>query len=37
VNLTKERKVQPAVFDGGPIARMMDADRRITLGIRAKF
>jgi outer membrane receptor protein involved in Fe transport len=37
VNLTNERKVQPAVFDSGPIARMMDADRRISLGIRGRF
>ena len=37
VNLTKERKVQPGVFSGGPIARMSDADRRISIGLRAKF
>ena len=37
VNLLKERTVQPAVFPDGPIARMMDADRRITLGLRVKL
>ena len=37
VNLLKERKVQPGVFADGPIARMSDSDRRISLGIRARF
>jgi hypothetical protein len=37
VNLLKDRSVQPAVFQDGPIARMKDADRRITIGLRAKL
>jgi hypothetical protein len=37
VNLLKERKVQPGVFANGPIARMSDSDRRISVGIRARF
>ena len=37
VNLTKEMKVQPGVFAGGPIARMSDADRRISISLRAQF
>ena len=37
VNLLKERTIQPAVFPDGPIARMMDADRRVTLGLRVKL
>ena len=37
VNLLKDRTVQPAVFQDGPIARMKDADRRITIGLRAKL
>ena len=37
VNLLKDRTVQPGVFPGGPIARMMDSDRRVTLGVRVKL
>ncbi len=37
VNLLKERKVQPGVFADGPIARMSDSDRRISVGLRARF
>jgi TonB-dependent receptor len=37
VNLLKSRKTNPGVFPDGPIARMSDSDRRISLGIRAKF
>jgi TonB-dependent receptor len=37
VNLLKDRKVQRGVFADGPIARMYDSDRRISLGIRARF
>ena len=37
VNLLKSRKTNPGVFHDGPIARMSDSDRRISLGIRAKF
>jgi TonB-dependent receptor len=37
VNLLKSRKTNPGVFAGGPIAQMSDSDRRITLGLRAKF
>jgi len=37
VNLTKEMKVQPGVFAGGPIARMSDADRRVSISLRAEF
>ena len=37
VNLTKDMKVQPGVFAGGPIARMSDADRRISISLRAQF
>ena len=37
VNLTKEQRIQPAVFPAGPIARVFDADRRISLGIRGRF
>ena len=37
VNLLRERKVQPGVFANGPIARMSDSDRRISVGIRARF
>lgn len=37
VNLTKSRKVQPAVFASGPIGRMFDTDRRLALGITARF
>ena len=36
VNLLKSRKTNPGVFADGPIARM-SGDRRISLGIRAKF
>ncbi len=37
VNLLKDRTVQPGVFANGPIARMMDSDRRVTMGIRIKL
>ena len=37
VNLLKSRKTNPGVFPDGAIARMSDSDRRISLGIRAKF
>ena len=37
VNLTKEMKVQPGVFAGGPIARMSDADRRVSISLRGEF
>ena len=37
VNLLKDRTAQPGVFPGGPIARMMDSDRRVTLGVRVKL
>ena len=37
VNLLKDRTVQPGVFASGPIARMMDSDRRVTMGIRIKL
>ena len=37
VNLLKSRKTNPGVFADGPIARMSDSDRRISLGLRAKF
>ena len=37
VNLLKSRKTNPGVFPNGPIARMSDSDRRISLGFRAKF
>lgn len=37
VNLLKSRKTNPGVFPDGPIARMSDSDRRLSLGIRAKF
>ena len=37
VNLLKDRTVQPGVFPGGPIARMMDSDRRVSLGFRFKL
>ena len=37
VNLLKDRTVQPGVFPGGPIARMMDSDRGVSLGFRLKL
>ena len=37
VNLLKSRKTNPGVFAEGPIAQMSDSDRRISLGLRAKF
>ena len=37
VNLLKSRKTNPGVFPDGPIAQMSDSDRRISLGLRAKF
>ena len=37
VNLLKSRKSNPGVFAEGPLARMSDSDRRISLGLRAKF
>lgn len=37
VNLLKSRKTNPGVFPDGAIARMSDSDRRISLGLRAKF
>ena len=37
VNLLKSRKSNPGVFVEGPFARMSDSDRRISLGLRAKF
>ena len=37
VNLLKDRTVQPGVFANGPIARMMDSDRRVTMGVRIKL
>ena len=37
VNLTKEQGVERAAFPGGPIVRVKDADRRLAIGVRARF
>ena len=37
VNLTKEQRIQPGVFPEGPISRVFDSDRRIAIGLRARF
>ena len=37
VNLTKEQGVERAAFPGGPVVRVKDADRRLAIGVRARF
>lgn len=37
VNLTKSRGAETSLFDTGPLVRVRDSDRRLTVGIRARF
>ena len=37
INLTKETNEERAIFADGPVVRMRDSDRRVVLGLRARF
>jgi len=37
INLTKETNDEYGIFADGPLVQMRDADRRIVLGVRARF
>lgn len=37
VNLTKETREQRAAFEGGPLVKQFDSDRRLSLGLRGRF
>ncbi|MGB0621346.1 MAG: TonB-dependent receptor [Myxococcota bacterium] len=37
VNLTKSRNAETSLFDTGPLVRVRDTDRRLTIGASARF
>lgn len=37
INLTKERNDETGIFADGPVVQMRDSDRRVILGLRARF
>lgn len=37
INLTKERNDETGIFADGPVVQMRDSDRRLILGLRARF